>query len=491
VADVPTTAILAIDWPGSLPFFLVLDWIVRLTMVGVVLLRRREPSVSLAWCAVVLSVPIVGALSYLMFGEARLGHRRLRRYREIVARIEHPEARRFSHDDPATNALNETDRQIALLAESVGGNIPRTGNRMQLFGDTDVVVQRLVEDIDAAREHVHVLFYIWLADDSGRRVAEALLRAAKRGVACRVLVDDVGSRDFLRGPLRTALEHGGVRVAGALPVNLLRVALARIDLRNPRKIAVIDRAIGWTGSQNIANADFAPKRRYAPWVDCMVRIEGPVVRDLQTLFVEDWYLDTDESLEELLVAPVAPREGGVTTQLLGTGPASSRAPMRLLVQAMTQVAREELILTTPYFVPDEATLLSLASAARRGVTTKLVVPRRNDSHLVALASRSFYDPLLDAGVDILEFRDGLLHAKTLTVDRRVGLISSANLDRRSFDLNFESGLVVFDDDFSSQLRFLQVGYVEASTPVSPAAWRRRIWPVRLAQNAAGLLAPVL
>lgn len=479
------------SWHAAIPVLLILDWAIRLTMVGVVLLRRREPSVSLAWCAVVLSLPLVGAIAYLLFGEARLGRRRLRRYREIVDRIERPLAKLPRPSDPATTRLTDTERQIALLAESVGGTMPRCGNRLQLFGDTDVVIQRLVEDIDAAREHVHLLFYIWLTDDSGVRVADALRRAVARGVACRVLVDDVGSRSFLRSPLRSVLAEGGVRVAGALPVNLLRVALARIDLRNHRKIGVIDGTIGWTGSQNIANADFAPKRRYAPWVDCMVRIEGPVVRDLQTLFVEDWFLDTDESLEALLAEPVASKDDGVITQLLGTGPASSRTPMRLLVQSMTQVAREELILTTPYFVPDEATLLSLASAARRGVTTKLVVPRRNDSRLVGFASRSFYEPLLEAGVEVLEFRNGLLHAKTLTVDRRMALISSANLDRRSFDLNFESGLVVFDDDFASELRFLQVGYMEQSTAVSVNAWRKRKWPTRLAQNAAGLLAPVL
>lgn len=465
---------------------------IRIGLATLVLFRsRREPSVGLAWLAVTLSLPVVGAVAYLLFGEIRLGRRRIARHNEIVARVESPEVRVPHAPEARASALLGVDMQIAQLAESVGGNIPLAGNKLELFGDTDVVIERLCADIDAAKEHVHLLFYIWLDDDSGRRVAEALVRAATRGVACRVLLDAVGSKSFLASPTRRMMAGAGVHVAEALPAGLLRMLLVRVDLRNHRKIGVIDGRIGWTGSQNIANASFAPKARYAPWVDCMVRIEGPVVHDLQTLFVEDWYLDSNEAVDAVLrrIAPV--QVHGSVAQYLGTGPGSSRAAARLLVQAMLQVAREEIILTTPYFVPDDATLTSLCTSARRGVHVKLIVPRRNDSRLVALASRGFYEPMLEAGVEILEFNGGLLHAKTVTVDRRLALITSANLDRRSFELNFEAGLVVYDDDFASVLRFLQVGYMEQSTRVGLARWRKRPWTARLAQNAAQLVSPLL
>ncbi|HMN96045.1 MAG TPA: cardiolipin synthase [Phycisphaerales bacterium] len=476
----------------TIPYLLIADWVIRITMAIVVLLRRRsEPSVSLAWLVLVVSIPIVGTIIYLLVGETRLGRSRVARHAEIVARVERPEVRLPHSPAARAHKLGVHEEQLALLAESVGGNVPLAGNRLELFGDTDVVIQRLVEDIDAAQEHCHMLFYIYLDDDSGRRVGEALARAAMRGVKARLLVDDVGSRDFLRSPLRRQIAAEGVAVAGALPASLPRMLLQRIDLRNHRKIAVIDGRIGWTGSQNIANAEFAPKAHYAPWVDCMVRIQGPVVHDLQTLFVEDWFLDSSESVEAVLRHVPDPLDHGCTAQFLGTGPGSSRAAMRLLIQAMVQLAREELVLTTPYFVPDEATLLTLCATARRGVKVHLVVPRRNDSRLVALASRGFYEPLLDSGVEIREFNGGLLHAKTLVVDRHICLISSANLDRRSFELNFETGLVVYDDDFSSQLRFLQTGYMESSTRVDPSRWRDRSWPARLAQNAAGLMGPLL
>jgi len=477
---------------SSIPFLLVLDWVVRIGLATLILLRtRREPSVGLAWLAVTLSLPIVGAVAYLLFGEIRLGRRRLARHREIVARVESPEVRVPHSPEARATALSGAEFQIAQLAESVGSNIPVAGNRLELFGNTAVVLERLCADIDAAKEHCHLLFYIWLDDESGRRVAEALARAAARGVACRVLVDAVGSRRFLASETKEMMVRAGVKVAAAMPAGLLRVLLVRLDLRNHRKIAVIDGQIGWTGSQNIANASFAPKARYAPWIDCMVRIVGPVVHDLQTLFVEDWYLDSDEAIDAVLrrIAPV--QEHGCVAHFLGTGPGSSRAAARLLVQAMVQVAREEIILTTPYFVPDDATLTSLCTSARRGVQVKLIVPRRNDSRLVALASRGYYETMLEAGIEILEFNGGLLHAKTVTVDHRLALITSANLDRRSFELNFEAGLVVYDDDFASVLRFLQVGYMEQSTHVDRARWLKRPVRSRLAQNAAQLLSPLL
>jgi cardiolipin synthase len=207
--------------------------------------------------------------------------------------------------------------------------------------------------------------------------------------------------------------------------------------------------------------------------------------------VQDWYLDTDESLDEVLEIMPPAEEGGVATQVMGTGPNSYNEALRQLHLSAFHLAEEELILTTPYFVPDEATLIALRTAARRGVETTLIVPARNDSPLVAAASRSLYQPLLEAGVRIFEYEKGLLHAKTFTVDRNLALISTANLDRRSFELNFEASMMVYDSDFASELRFLQTSYLSDSRRVEPGRWRRRPWPRRLWQNAAGMLGPLL
>lgn len=459
-------------------------------LVVTVLLRRNlDPATRLAWLTVLVLLPVVGIIAYLLVGEARLGGRRIRRHREVVLT-----RRETANTPPAPGhapVIAEPLRQIALLAESVGGDLPAEGNVLTLLGDSEESMRSLIRDIDQARDHCHIVTYIYLTDATGRAVADAVIRAERRGVQCRVLVDSVGSAAFLDSDLCDAMRMEGVQVVGALPVNPLRSKFARFDLRNHRKIAVIDGRIGHTGSQNIADAAFAPKRRYAPWVDASVRIEGPLVHDLARLFAEDWYLDTDEWLGETLHTPPSPIPGGVIAQFIGTGPNAYNQAMRQVYLAACQLAREELILTTPYFVPDEATVVSLATAARRGVTTELVVPKRNDSRLVAAASRAYYEPLLEAGVHIHEYAAGLLHAKTLTMDRELAIMSSANLDRRSLFLNFESSVIVYDDDFTGHLRLLQRTYMSRSRRIDPLRWAKRPWPRRLAQNVAGLFSPLL
>ena len=463
----------------------------QFTFVGFLLAKRsrQTSSTNLTWIVIILAIPILGALIYLMLGEVRLGRWRLKRYSDLVQRIRsspgfYPKEGRYPDLKPGHQSLSE-------LVTSVGESEPRGGNSLKLYPVSDQLIDSLTEDIEGAAHHCHLLFYIFLADGSGRRVCEALERAAGRGVACRLLVDAVGSAPFLDSELRRSLEKSGVQVAAALPASLFRANVERMDLRNHRKLAVIDGRVGYTGSQNIADAAFSPKPRFAPWVDLSVRIEGPVVHDLQNLFVEDWYVDTQEALEDLLELECPMIADGVPAQIMGTGPMSYHEALRQFTQAAFHNARKELILTTPYFVPDEATFAALCTAARRGVHAQVVVPARNDSPLVGPASRSFYEEMLDCGVEIHEFTEGLLHAKTLTVDRDLALVSTANFDRRSFELNFEVSTLVYDTNFARQLRFLQRTYIERSRRIQADRWRRRRWPLRVAQNAAGIFSALL
>jgi cardiolipin synthase A/B len=472
-----------------LPF--ALELLLRLVMVGIVLLRRRPSSQTMAWILVIVGLPIIGTVLYLMVGEIKLGSARIRRHREIMDRIEASPPFVAADHSALAPTLPRDLQQIATLGEAVSEVDALGGNTLGLLGDSDLWLDGLIGDIDSAEFHCHLLFYIYLGDHTGARVGDALMRAAARGVQCRLLLDAVGSKNFLRSALCRTMQQAGVRIVAALGVKALRMLFTRMDLRNHRKIVVIDGSIGYTGSYNIADPAFAIKAKFAPWVDCMVRVQGPVVWDLQMLFVEDWYLDTDESLEELLnIQPLAMADG-VAAQVIGTGPNSFNEALRQLLQSAMHTAQEELILTTPYFVPDEAMLTALSAAARRGVATTLVLPERNDSPLVAATSRSHYQYLLDAGVRIFQYRKGLLHAKTMTIDRRLAIVTTANLDRRSFELNFEVSLIVYDDDFASQLRFLQTTYLQDSRSVPLAEWRRRSVPARLCDSAASLLSPLL
>jgi len=466
------------------------EFVVRIgLMVRIFLRGGRQPSMMLAWALVLVAFPLVGIVLYLLVGEVRLGVRRSGRHEEVANRL-----RAKGRNLQIESYLSEAPlayRRAMSVAEAAGALPPRGGNRVEILGDTDAIIAGIAEDIDRARRHCHLLFYIFLRDGSGRRVAEALIRAAERGVACRLLVDAVGSHDFAGSALARRLRDAGVHVVEALPVHPLRALFARIDLRNHRKIVVVDGAVAWTGSQNVADASFAPKAQYAPWVDCMLRLEGPTARDLQELFLADWSLDAGETLDELLEVDPPIFERGVPVQVLPTGPEHNSSALRRIVQTACHLAQEEILLTTPYFVPGEAEVEALCTAALRGVRTVLVLPQRNDSLLVAAASRSHYGELLSCGVEIYEYTKGLLHAKTLTVDRGAALVGTANFDRRSFELNYEVSLLVHDSDLASHLRFLQRSYMEDSVRVAADDWSRRPWQSTLGHNMAGVLSPIL
>jgi cardiolipin synthase len=492
-------SLLSILHPDAIPpiVYVASEYLLRLVMVLVVLVRKASrPSVATGWIVLVLAQPVIGTILYFSIGETRFGRRRIRRHREILARIDTPAIHR--HSDPTAYApkLSEAARELPRLSDAVSHGIVCGGNRVDLFSRTEETIDAMIAAIDAAERHCHGLFYIWLDDATGRRMAEAFSRASARGVACRVLVDAVGSKGFLRSETCRAMRASGVRVVAGLPVNLVRMVLSRIDLRNHRKILVVDGTIGFTGSQNIADASFAPKAKYAPWVDCMIRLDGPAVRELQMIFVVDWLLDapdlgSDLDVETVLAIEPAVHPDGVPAQVLATGPNYQGDAVTQIVQALVHTSRRELVLTTPYFLPDQATLTNLTVAARRGVDVTLVVPARNDNRLVGLASRSLFGPLLDAGVHIEEFHGGLLHAKTITVDGSIGVVMSANLDLRSYELNFECGVLVYDEAFTTRLRALQQSYRARSTPAPADRWRNRPLRVKLAQGAASVLSPLL
>jgi cardiolipin synthase len=379
------------------------------------------------------------------------------------------------------------------VAHSISSFEPVGGNRARLLADSNTTIDAMVADLDAARDHVHVLFYIWLPDRNGCKVMEALKRAAARGVTCRALVDDLGSRLLIHSAHWPAMRKAGVRLARALPIGnpLLRPLHGRIDLRNHRKIVVIDDQITYCGSQNCADPEFRIKAKYAPWVDAVMRFEGPIARQNQHLFASDWMAHVDDDIEELLRQPLPASPPGLPAQVIGTGPTVRYSAMPEMFESLMYAARRELIISTPYYVPDESMQGALCACARRGVATTLIVPARNDSWVVGAASRSYYVDLLAAGVRIFEYEGGLLHAKTLTLDGDVTLIGSANLDRRSFELNYENNILFYDPALTAELRQRQYSYMTQSRLITceeVAGWPRR-WRIR--NNAIAMLGPVL
>src|SRR6516225_994150 len=420
-----------------------------MVMVRILLRPHRDPASRIAWVVVVAALPLMGIFAYLLLGEVNIGRSRVKRLRTVLKRMGQirchgaPDAAQFAA------AVPERYRHLFLLGHSVSEFHPVGGNTARLLPNSKATIDAMVADIDSATDHVHVLFYIWLADHNGTKIIEALKRAAGRGVTCRVMADDLGSRGIIRS------EHWQAMRAAGLPIGnpLLRLFEGRIDLRNHRKIVVIDDRITYCGSQNCADPEFRVKAKYAPWVDAVMRFEGPITRQNQFLFASDWMTYVDENLDELLSKPLPlPMPGGVPAQVIGTGPTVRYSAMPEMFESLMFAARREIVVTTPYYVPDESLHNALCTTAYRGVDTTIVFPARNDSWIVGAASRSYYEDLLRAGVKIYEYEGGLLHTKSLTLDGEVTLIGSANMDRRSFELNYENNILFYDPELTRDVR---------------------------------------
>jgi cardiolipin synthase len=463
-------------------------WLLRLALIPAVLTPRRTPAAAMAWLSIIFFHPVIGLIFFLLFGSSRLGRRPVRKHVAIHQKLRDDRASRRMHVLPGSEGQTAP---VVLQLEKISGMPLLAGNSAQFIADSTAVIDALIKDIDAARVHVHVLVYIFAPDETGKRVIDALMRAAGRGVKCRLLVDAMGSNKLLHArKLIKELKASGVEFTAALPIALLRRKLPRIDFRNHRKLVVIDNAIAYTGSQNIINADYGG-RRAGPWYDLMGRLTGPVVADLQVVFLEDWTAETGKQIDSPDVLATPEVTGSVAAQVIDTGPSLTNDSFRRSLIAALNAARHRIITTTPYFVIDEPILLALSMAADRGVEVNIVLPRKSDQRLAEIAGRANFLPLLESGVKIYLYRPGLLHAKTTTVDDALALIGSANLDMRSFNLDFELSVMLYGKEVTAQLREMQMAYIRQSDKVDLAAWRARGEAKQYFERAVALLSPLL
>lgn len=456
----------------------------------ILLRRHREPVSRLAWLVVVLVLPFAGALAYLLLGSTSIGRRRIERLKLAYKHLPLPQTLPDWDAADRTPMVPPLYRPLFTVGESISLYPASGGNSATLMADSDSGIDSMVADIDAAKDHVHILFYIWLTDHNGTKLIDAMKRAAARGVTCRALVDAIGSRALLNSTAWADMGKAGVKTAAALRPHW-NAFDGRIDLRNHRKIVVIDNAITYCGSQNGADPAFLPKAKFGPWVDILLRFEGPVVRQNQHLFATDWAESASEDLTDLLRAPLLPAQPGFAAQVIGTGPTARFSAMPEVFENLIYSARGHLFVTTPYYVPSAPLQAALCAAANRGVDTTIIFPARNDDFAVGATCRSYYEDLLEAGVEIWEYEAGLLHTKSLTVDGRIALIGSANMDRRSFDLNYENNILLFDKATTALILERQQSYLADSRQITLDEVTK--WPIhkRIWNNALAILGPVL
>ncbi|WP_373778031.1 cardiolipin synthase [Glaesserella sp.] len=459
------------------------------------LIKKQSNSATLSWIMLIYLVPIIGLILYLMFGEITLGRKHAEKakalapiYQEWFKQLQkHPHLLRqnISGRYLALFELCQKQLQIPCVA----------GNELKLLSSPQTIMRQIIRDIRNAETEIRMVFYIWHNGGMVDDIAEELKNARRRGVNVQVLLDAVGSSEFLRSPQYHAMRAEGIEIGESFKVKLWRVFLSRIDLRQHRKIIVIDNHIGYTGSMNMVDpAFFKQDENVGQWIDVMVRINGPVSTVLAALHSWDWQIEN-----EVEALPPLPDEKHVpvdldnqhAVQILPSGPNENKELMPRALATAIYSARSSIVITTPYFVPSLEIANALESAALRGVSVKIIVPKRNDSVMVEWASRYFFDELLEAGVEIYRFEDGLLHTKSILIDERLVMIGSVNMDIRSFLLNFEVTMIVDDADFAREVNTLQRDYIDASTMVDVERWAKRPVYKRIVEKLFYLSSPLL
>jgi len=465
-------------------------WVIRLGMIPVIGMRKDNPTTCLAWLAVIFLMPWIGLLLYLLLEEHGLSRprlsRRIKKHKNF--HLTNSVYSRFSnYEDPLAKPEYQT---LVHLAEKHGG-LPMLGsNRVSLIADTNEFIESLITDIQRAENHVHLLFYMFRDDVTGKKVARALVDAAQKGVVCRVLGDAVGSRGMFFGLGKWMSKHG-VQVHRALPANPLRLRLARLDIRNHRKLAVIDGRIGYTGSQNIVVPEFGHKKA-GQWHDVMIRIQGPTVRQLQSVFLEDWFYETQEILDYPDMYPsCSSSEGEAAVQVLPTGPDRPIHGFQDLVIQAIHTAERKVAVVSPYFIPNEGLITALRLAAARGVEVEVIMPDRSDHFLIDQASAYYCGVVLQNGASVYLFQEGMLHTKIITIDQAVAMVGSANFDIRSFYLNMELVNIVFDPQFNYQLSMLLNCYKNNSLRVNKDYWFKRPLYKRMTEGVVKIFSPLL
>jgi cardiolipin synthase len=463
-----------------------------IAMAIVVVLERRSPAATMAWILVLALVPIFGWLIYTLIGPRRLERKRLKRKtsRKVI--------------EEAVGAILEIDdaapyhhrSQLARLAQNLGEAGPLRAQAIDIYTEGAAAFAEIFAAIEGARHHVHLEYYIWEPGRLGTQLRDLLIARAQAGIEIRLILDGTGAagikESFLR-PLRAV----GAQVAWFNPVRLRSLRRRRADFRSHRKIVVVDGTVAFTGGMNVADDQTATFTGAAAWRDTHLRLAGSAVRALQRIFAEDWYFTTNRTLAggPYYPAPASParpgESGGEVVQVIGSGPdGDAFAIHKMLFAAITQ-ATERLWVTTPYFVPDEAIMSALLTTALRGVDVQLLVPDHGDSRLVDLAARSYYPELLRAGGRVFLYQPRFLHAKTMVVDDDLAIVGSANLDNRSFRLDFEVAVVCYGGSINARLDHAFRDDLSHARELSLADVARvPLWS-RLGQATARLMSPLL
>jgi cardiolipin synthase A/B len=465
-----------------------LGYIFAFLLIPRIILERRQPAATVAWVLSIALLPVVGVPLYLLVGGRRV-RRQIRAKINRVGSMESSVENRVRPEDLPSDAAT----RCAMVLSAAGAPPPVTGNRVDFITRGEQAYGTLFEFIQESRDHIHAQFFILDVDAVGKRFVHALAARARAGIRVRLLLDAVGSWRALRRLVRPLRDAGG-EVAEFLPALPLHRKWSA-HLRNHRKLMVVDGRVAFAGGMNIGKRYMGPRPDPNRWRDSAIVLRGAAVRDLQSVFLDDWSFATEETRPAGRLFPSLPpapgnAEGTTSLHVVASGPDRALRPIYQGLFTALAAARERIWIATPYFVPDEAIGASLENAALRGVDVRLILPERSDLKMVWLAGRSYFDELMLTGVKIHLYTPTNLHAKVLVVDDAVGVVGSSNVDIRSFFLNFELGIFLYGRRETAALSAQLEEYLSRSKRIDPARFARRKRPIRLLEDSCRVFSPL-
>ncbi|MDR2927152.1 MAG: cardiolipin synthase [Cytophagaceae bacterium] len=482
------------DFWNIIKQIIIIIYFVSIIYVAVsTVMENRNPVKTISWVLVLVLLPIVGFICYMFFGQnlrkEKIIARKGLKNHDLFYSIAHEQVSHLSETDMLLNSKFEEKRRLVTLLLNNSNAVVSANNSVDVLQNGRCTFDAIIAAIEVAKVYIHLQYYIFADDATGRSILNILKRKATEGVEVRMIVDDVGSWELKR-PFFREMWNAGIQIYSFLPVHFPKLT-SKINYRNHRKIVVVDGITGFLGGLNIADRYARGTKQFSTWRDTHLRVKGDAVNSLQTIFSIDWYFVSREELNDKKYFPHKKASGSRVMQIVPSGPDSDWAAIMMGIFHAISCAKRSVLIASPYFMPTEAVLLAIKTAALSGIDVKTILPQRSDSSLTLLSSRSYLRELMEAGVQFYFYQKGFIHCKTLVIDDFVSIVGSANMDFRSFEQNYEITAFIYDEKIAAELTATFYDDLSHCAPVLLDDWNNRPLKEKAKESFARVVSPLM
>lgn len=461
-----------------------------------ILIKNQKNSSSLTWLLIIFFIPIIGLIIWFFFSEIYLSKRRIKILKKVwlITDSWMKDLKKVKYIFEEKNS--KVAKSLFKLCYYRQGILGVKSNKITLLNNTVTIIDTLIQDIKLAKKNIEMVFYIWYPGGLADEVAKALIFSSKKGIRCRLILDSAGSLKFFKSPWLKRMQKSGIQIVESLKLNIFRIFLSRIDIRQHRKIILIDDYIAYTGSMNLVDPYlFKKSYKIGQWIDLMIRIEGPIAITMGIIYSCDWEIETGVKILPKFInnkhLDLKKKKYYPVIQVIPSGPGFPKNIIHQSLLISIYSAKKKITITTPYLIPSNDLLNAICIMSKKGIEINIIIPLYSDSVLVKWASNFFFNKLLDSGVNIYQFDKGLLHSKSILVDQQLSLIGTVNLDMRSLWLNFEITLAIDDHHVGKKLACIHNYYISQSKLLDRKLWKLRSFWKKFIEKIFYLCSPLL